>query len=278
MTKINRQERLKQITEKLENGVRDLFISDKYLTYLKVMSRFHRYSLNNQILIAIQKPDASLVAGYKTWQTKFSRTVKHGEKAIYILGPVSHQIEKEVILADGSTQKQEISYMTFRPVPVFSAEQTEGEELPTICQRLTGTVEGYKDLISKLEAVSPVPVSYEEIKGGANGYYHLLDKKIVIQSGMTQEMTVKTLIHEISHALLHDIDLGTDKDADRMTREIEAESTAYAVLQYLGIDSSDYSFGYIAGWSSDKDTKELKRSLEMIRSTADTIITGIEAA
>ena len=257
---------IKAITEQLEQGVKEVFTSDKYIEYLRFMSKFTSYSFNNTLLIFMQKPDASLVAGYKSWQQK-GRQVRKGEKGITILAPCPHK--KEIETEDG--EKQTISWTSFRAVSVFDVSQTDGDELPTGCvTKLTGSVEGYAELIAKLESVSPVSVSYENIKGTANGYYSHSEQRIVIQEGMSEAQTVKTLVHEISHAILHSEE-GEEKDADRRTREVQAESVAYTVCNMLGLDSSDYSFGYVAGWSSTREIKELNESMEVIRKTAKDI-------
>lgn len=266
------KERIKEITEKLEQGVQDVFTSDNYLQFLQTMSKFHNYSFGNCLLIAMQKPEATLVAGYKAWQTKFKRQVRKGEKAIQILAPVPKKYKKEVVLEDGTTEEQEVKYTGFTVTNVFDISQTDGEEIPAFIHKLDEDVEGYEDLLQKLQDVSPVPVTFEDIKGTASGFFHTLEKKIVVQSGMPQAQTVKTLVHEIAHSIMHDKEDGTDKEADRRTKEVQAESVAYVVNQYLGLDTSDYSFGYVAGWSTGKDTKELKASLDLIRKTAHDII------
>lgn len=264
---------IKAITEQLEQGVKEVFTSDKYIEYLRFMSKFTSYSFNNTMLIFLQKPDASLVAGYKSWQQK-GRQVRKGEKGITILAPCPHK--KEVETEDG--EKQTISWTSFRAVSVFDVSQTDGEELPTGCvTKLTGEVEGFTELIEKLESVSPVSVSYENIKGSANGYFSNAEKRIVIQEGMSQQQTVKTLVHEISHAILHDSEEGEEKEAGRNTREVQAESVAYTVCSMLGLDTSDYSFGYVAGWSSTREIKELNESMEVIRKTAKDIADKLAA-
>ena len=265
---------IKVITEQLEQGVKDIFPSEKYIEYLNFMSKFTNYSFNNIILILMQKPDASLVAGYKAWQNKFNRQVKKGEHGITILAPCPHK--KEIETEDGETR--EIIWTSFRAVKVFDVSQTDGEELPAGCvETLTGEVENYTELIKKLESVSPVPVTYENIDGGANGYFSNTEKRIVIQEGMSEAQTVKTLVHEISHAILHDRENGEEKEADRNTREVQAESVAYTVCSMLGLDTSDYSFGYVAGWSTGKEIKELNASMEVIRQTAKDITDRLAA-
>lgn len=269
---------IKEITEKLEQGVVEVFQGDNYKKYLEIMGRFHNYSFNNCILIAMQKPEATLVAGFKSWQTNFKRNVKKGEKAIKILAPIPHKFKKEIETENGEKEIKEIKYATFRAISVFDVSQTEGEELPTICEKLTGDVEGFKEIIKKLENVSPVPISYEAINGEANGYYSFITNSITVSSDLSEQQTVKTLIHEISHSILHNQETGAEKDADKSTKEIQAESVAYTVCSWLGLDTSDYSFGYVASWSENKEVKELQASMDIIRKTACKIIEGIERA
>ena len=258
------------------------------------MSKFHNYSFNNTMLIAMQKPDATLVAGFKAWQKNFDRHVKKGEKGIRILAPAPYKIKEEQekldpvtgeVMLDKNgmpiTEEVEIKIPAFRVVPVFDVLQTDGKELPDIgVNELSGSVEDYEDFMQALTEVSPVTITYEDIDGEAKGYFHTTDHRIAIQEGMSQSQTVKTAIHEVAHAKLHDREQNQDIDAvldkDRNTKEVEAESVAYTVCQHFGIDTSDYSFGYIAGWSSDRDMKELKSSLDTIRKTASELITGIE--
>ena len=288
------KQKVQEITEKLEQGIKEFFESEKYKTYLNTMSKFHNYSFNNTMLIAMQKPDATLVAGFKAWQKDFDRHVKKGEKGIRILAPAPYKIKEEQekldpvtgeIMLDKNgmpvTEEVEIKIPAFRVVPVFDVSQTDGKELPDIgVNELSGSVEDYEDFMQALTEVSPVPITYEDIEGEAKGYFHTTDHRIAIQEGMSQSQTVKTAIHEVAHAKLHDREQNQDIDAvldkDRNTKEVEAESVAYTVCQHFGIDTSDYSFGYIAGWSSDRDMKELKSSLDTIRKTASELITGIE--
>lgn len=271
-----RIERVNEITAKLEQGVKDVFTSERYINYLTTMSKFHRYSYRNCLLIAMQCPNASHVASYTGWQKNFNRQVRHGEKAIKILAPRPYTVTKNVILADGSTEEQEVEITKFSVANVFDFSQTDGEPLPTICEKLTGKVDGYKELIEKLTDISPVPVEYEDIDG-ANGYFNFVEHRIALDRKLSEVHTLKTLIHELSHAILHNKEDGAEMDADRETKEVQAESVAYVVSQYLGIDTSEYSFGYVASWSSGKDTQELTASLEIIKNTAETIIKGIEA-
>ena len=288
-------EKLKEITDRLEQGITELFDSERYKEYLRVMSKFHNYSFNNTLLIAMQKPDASLIAGFSAWKNNFGRNVMKGQKGIKILAPSPFKIKKEMekidpqtgkafIGKDGKpvTEEKEITIPAFKVVSVFDVSQTEGKEIPDIAvNMLTGDVEHYKDVFAALEKTSPVPVGFEKIEGGAHGYYHLEDKRIALDEGMSELQTLKTLIHEIAHAKLHDIDLNAPKDeqqphVDRRTREVEAESVAYTVCQHYGLDTSDYSFGYVAGWSSGRELSELKSSLETIRSAAAEIINSID--
>lgn len=288
-------EKLKEITDRLEQGIAELFDSERYREYLKVMSKFHNYSFNNTLLIAMQKPDASLVAGFSAWKNNFGRNVMKGQKGIKIIAPSPFKIRQEVEKIDPHTQKpiigkdgkpvteeKEIKIPAYKVVSVFDVSQTEGKELPDIAvDELTGDVDRYKDFFAALEKTSPVPIAFENIEGGSHGYYHLEDKRIAINEGMSELQTLKTTIHEIAHAKLHDIDLNAPKDeqqprVDRRTREVEAESVAYTVCQHYGLDTSDYSFGYVAGWSSGRELSELKSSLETIRSAAAEIINSID--
>ena len=288
-------DKLKEITDRLEQGITELFESERYKEYLRVMSKFHNYSFNNTLLIAMQKPDASLVAGFSSWKNNFGRNVMKGEKGIKIIAPspftVKQEVEKTdpqtgkpVIGKDGKpvTEEKEIKVPAYKVVSVFDVSQTEGRELPDIAvNELTGDVDRFKDFFAALEQASPVPVGFEKIEGGAHGYYHLEEKRIAIDEGMSDLQTLKTAIHEIAHAKLHDIDLNAPKEeqkprVDRRTREVEAESVAYTVCQHYGLDTSDYSFGYVAGWSSGKELAELRGSLETIRSTAAEMINAID--
>ena len=288
-------EKLKEITDRLEQGIAELFDSERYREYLKVMSKFHNYSFNNTLLIAMQKPDASLVAGFSAWKNNFERNVMKGQKGIKIIAPSPYKIKQEMQKIDPHTQKpiigkdgkpvteeKEITIPAYKVVSVFDVSQTEGKELPDIAvDELTGDVDRYKDFFAALEKTSPVPIAFENIEGGSHGYYHLEDKRIAINEGMSELQTLKTAIHEIAHAKLHDIDLNAPKDeqqphVDRRTREVEAESVAYTVCQHYGLDTSDYSFGYVAGWSSGRELSELKSSLETIRSAAAEIINSID--
>ena len=288
-------EKLKEITDRLEQGITELFDSERYKEYLKVMSKFHNYSFRNTVLIAMQKPDASLVAGFSAWKNNFGRNVIKGQKGIKIIAPSPYKVKQEmkkidphtqqpIIGKDGKpvTEEKEITIPAYKVVSVFDVSQTEGRELPDIAvNELTGDVERYRDFFAALEKTSPVPIGFEQIPGSSHGYYHLEDKRIAIDEGMSEIQTLKTAIHEIAHAKLHDIDLNAPENEqqphiDRRTREVEAESVAYTVCQHYGLDTSDYSFGYVAGWSSGRELSELKSSLETIRSAAAEIINSID--
>ena len=288
----NSADRMKEITDRLETGIQELFESERYKAYLTSMAKFHSYSFNNTLLIAMQ--GGQLVAGYNKWRDDFHRNVKKGEKAIKILAPAPFKAKKEVpkldaqgkqvIGRDGKpvTEVQEVQVPAFKIVSVFDVSQTEGEPLPSLgVEELTGGVEQYQDFFKALEQTSPVPIGFEDIPGGSHGYYHLTEKRIAIQEGMSELQTVKTAIHEIAHSKLHAIDpeaTPAEQAArpDSRTREVQAESVAYAVCQHYGLDTSDYSFGYVAGWSSGKDLQELRASLETIRATAHELITAID--
>lgn len=291
-----KREQIKEITDKLDAELKSFVDSDKFKSYLKTMSKFHNYSFNNTILIAMQKPDASLVAGFRAWETNFNRHVKKGEKGIKILAPAPFKknIEQEkvdpdtkmpIYDADGNVKKEvvQITVPSYKVATVFDVSSTEGEPLPQIgVDELTGNVEGYKDLIVAIKNIAPVPVEMAEIDSGAKGYFSPSEQKIVINEGMSELQTLKTLIHETAHSLLHDKDgskiegLDDTEKKTRNSKEVEAESVAYTVCEYFGIDTSDYSFGYIAGWVRTLELMELKESMETIRKTASHVISGIE--
>ena len=287
----NSADRMKEITDRLETGIQELFESERYKAYLTSMAKFHSYSFNNTLLIAMQ--GGQLVAGYNKWRDDFHRNVKRGEKGIKILAPAPYKVKKEVPKLDEQgqpvmdkdgkplTEVQETQVPAFKIVSVFDVSQTEGEPLPSIgVDELAGNVEQYEDFFKALEQTSPVPMAFEDIPGGSHGYYHLTEKRIAIQENMSELQTLKTAIHEIAHAKLHAIDPEAPlteqaNRPDSRTREVQAESVAYVVCQHYGLDTSDYSFGYVAGWSSGKDLKELRASLETIRATAHELITTI---
>ena len=287
------KQKVKEITDKLEEGLKELFESEKYKSYLSTMSKFHNYSFNNTLLIALQRPDATLVAGYQAWQRNFNRHVNKGERGIRILAPAPYKIKEErdkldpvtgevVLDKDGmpQTEEVEIKIPAFRAVSVFDVAQTDGEPIPELeAKELLSTVEGYEDFIKAITFVAPVPVSFEDIPGDSKGFFRPTEKRIAVREGMSESQTLKTMVHETAHSMLHDKEVNKDILApakDRNTKEVEAESIAYTVCQHFGIDTSEYSFGYIAGWSSGHDMRELKSSLDTIRRTASELITGIE--
>jgi antirestriction protein ArdC len=285
-------EKVKEITARLEQGIQAIFDSDRYKEFLNAMSKFHDYSVNNTILIAMQ--GGNLVKGYTQWQKEFGRQVKAKEKGIKIFAPAPYKVKQQLDKIDPDTKKpmldsdgkrikeeKEFTVPSFKVVTVFDVSQTEGKEFPDISVKpLLADVEQYEDFFAALEKTSPVPIAFEQIDSGANGYYHLQDKRIAIKEGVSELQAVKTAIHEIAHAKLHDVDLNAPKEeqarASSRTREVEAESVAYTVCQHFGLDTSDYSFGYVAGWSSGKELPELKTSLETIQKTAKELITEIE--
>ena len=285
-------DKVKEITARLEQGIQAVFDSDRYKEFLTAMSKFHDYSLNNTILIAMQ--GGNLVKGYSQWQKEFDRHVKSGEKGIKIFAPAPYKVKKLVDKIDPDTRKpildsegktvkeeKEVTVPAFKVVTVFDISQTEGKEFPDLSVKpLLADVEQYEDFFAALEKASPVPIAFEQITNGANGYFSLTDKRIAIKEGVSELQAVKTAIHEIAHAKLHDVDLNAPPEqqnrVDRHTREVEAESVAYTVCQHFGLDTSDYSFGYVAGWSSGKEMTELKASLETIQATAKELITEIE--
>ncbi len=289
-----RADQLKEITERLEQGVKDIFTSEMYTKYLLTMSKFHNYSFNNTLLIAMQRPDATLVAGYNAWKNKFNRYVKKGEKGIQIIAPapVKEREEREKIDKDtgltvlNENGEPEIEVVErviprFRVTTVFDYAQTDGEPLPTLeVNELTARVKDYTLLKEAIEQVSPVPIRFGEIEGSAKGYYSHMDKEICVRADMGESQTIKTMIHEVAHAMLHDNDQMKQRgeEKDQLTKETEAESIAFTVCSALGIDTSDYSFPYVASWASGKELKELKDSMDTIRLTAADFLEKLETA
>lgn len=274
------------IMQNLETGIAELFTSERYQDYLKTMSKFHNYSFNNTLLIAMQRPDATLVTGYRNWQS-MGRQVKKGEKGITIIAPapikrkkeqtVLDQDQKPVIGPDGKpkTEEVEITLPCFKAITVFDIEQTTGEPIQTLAPEiLTAAVEDFDLFLQAIREISPVPIRFDAIEGSANGYYHNLNKEIVIKKDMSQSQTLKTAIHETAHARLHDREIMESQgiEKDRLTKEVEAESVAYCVCSAFELDTSEYSFPYIAGWSSGKEMRELKSSMDVIRKTAGEMI------
>ena len=289
-----RADQLKEITERLEQGVKDIFTSEMYTKYLLTMSKFHNYSFNNTLLIAMQRPDATLVAGYNAWKNKFNRYVKKGEKGIQIIAPapVKEREEREKIDKDtgltvlNENGEPEIEVVErviprFRVTTVFDYAQTDGEPLPTLeVNELTARVKDYTLLKEAIEQVSPVPIRFGEIEGSAKGYYSHMDKEICVRADMGESQTIKTMIHEVANAMLHDSDQMKQRgeEKDQLTKETEAESIAFTVCSALDIDTSDYSFPYVASWASGKELKELKDSMDTIRLTAADFLEKLETA
>ncbi len=282
-------DKVKEALEKLEKGIDEVCNSEKYLNYLKFLSKFHRYSYNNCIMIFLQFPDATLVAGYNAWK-KMGRTVKRGEKGIQILAPVPYKVkvedEDDKPLAEGEIEElsstdngQTVIRTFFKPVYVFDVSQTEGKEIETPASELKGDVKDFDTIFECIKSLATVPVEFEDIPGTTKGYYSRTKQKIAIKNGMSQEQTLKTLVHELTHSRLHCDDKPEDNpDSNRrQIEEVEAESVAYVVCSYLGIDTGDYSFAYVDGWSS-RDRRELKGSLSLISRTADQIIKEYEDA
>ena len=279
--KQTKDEKIKELTEKLEEGIKSVFASSKYREYLTVMSKFHSYSFNNSILILMQKPDARYVAGYRTWES-LNRHVKKGEKGITILAPNPHRMTKEVTVinpetgqpkldAEGKQMKEQkqIIYASFRPITIFDVSQTEGEPLSELVTELKKKALNYPLLMNIIKSTSPVPIRFESWEGLAKGYYNRTSDEIVIKDGMSESQTLKTALHETAHSILH-ADKKNPKDP--ATKEIEAESVAFIVCNHFGIDTSDYSFAYLASWSSSKELPELRASLKTIQTTAHDLI------
>lgn len=282
------KERVNALLGQLEDGISSLFESDKYKEYLKVMSKFHNYSFNNLMLIYMQKPDATNIAGYTSWDKSFHRHVKKGEKAIKIIAPEFFKREVETVKKDeaGSviydkegkpvTEKKVQEYVTYKITNVFDISQTEGQDLPTLTHKLNADVADYKKIVEAIKKVSSVPITIKSYEGSSNGYYDIEKKEIVVQKSMSEAQIIKTMLHEVAHSILHDKEAGECKDADGQTKEVQAESIAYCVANYIGIDTSDYSFGYVAGWSNNKELDELKSSLNIINKTAAKLINDID--
>lgn len=282
--------KIQDITNQLEQGVKELFESERYKTWLKTMSKFHSYSLNNTLLIYMQKPEATHVAGYQAWQKQFGRQVRKGEESIRILAPVPYKVTQEIEKIDPQTgkvikdpqgnpiyEKKEVLKTGFKAVSVFDVSQTEGRELPTLgVSMLKNDVKNYDVLLQALLKSTPVPVDFKEIDGAGFGYYSSSENRIAIKPGLPQAQTVKTLIHEMAHQKMHGTDQKESEQLGRSQKEIEAEAVAYTLCQHYGIDSSDYSFAYIAGWSKGKDTTELRASLDRIRHESSSIITDVD--
>lgn len=269
-------EKMKQTLDKLEDGVMEFFTSEKYITYLQVMSKFHTYSANNQVLIAMQMPEATAVAGYNSWIRNFDRHVKRGEKSITILAPmkVKIKIDTDRRDADGKIIQEERETIKFRPVSVFDVSQTEGKPLPQIISELAGNVSRYEQLLDAARQAAPYPIEIRAVEGSAKGWCNFTQEKIIIKEGMSEAQTLKTAFHETAHARIH----AGDTDKSREQKEVEAESIAYVVCNHFGLDTSDYSFGYVATWAGRQDINLLKQSMQTISQTAKAIITDVERA
>lgn len=299
--KQNPKERLKEITDSIETGIKELFESDKYKSYLQTMSRFHKYSLNNTILISMQKPDATLVAGFNKWRDGFSRHVKKGEKGIKIIAPTPYKIKEQrekldpqtkapILDASGKVQTEEVEVQIpmYRVVSVFDVSQTYGEPLPTLASNLTGNVEQFEVFMEAIKRTASVPIEIKPMPDNTDGYYHTEDKRIAIREGMSEVQTVSAVIHEVAHSLLHNREMEKElqaqqdenakpvKPKDRNTEEVEAESISFAVCSYYGIQTAENSLGYIASWSKGRELAELRASLETINKTSSELISGID--
>ena len=285
-----RKKEMDAITTKLEKGVKDIFSSDNYKDYLNFCAKLPRYSVNNQILIMMQKPDATMCQSFTGWKD-MNRHVIKGEKGIRILAPAPYKMEREqdkldsngkaILDKDGEPVKEkvEVTINAFKPVSTFDVSQTDGDPIPSLgIAELTGSVDGYKTLLNAVTDVVPVPITFENIESGAKGYFHLEDNRIAVQEGMSEAQTLKTIIHEAAHQVLHSKDAqeASGEKKSKNQKETEAESVAYVVCQHYGIDTSDYSFGYVASWSEGKEVPELKASLDTIRRTAADFITKID--
>lgn len=285
-----RKQEMDQMAEKLEAGVKDVFRGENYKAYLDFCAKMPRYSINNQILIMMQKPDATMCQSFTGWK-EMGRFVKKGEKGIRVMAPAPYKVEREqdkldasgkpVMDADGESVKEtvEVKINAFKPVSTFDISQTEGEPIPQLgVDELVGSVDGYATLMEAIKQASPVPITFEQIESGAKGYFHVEENRIAIQEGMSEAQTVKTALHEASHATLHSKEaMSADSNKkSRSQKECEAESVAYVVCQHYGVDTEEYSFPYVAGWSSDKEVPELKASLDMIRRAAADLIVKID--
>ena len=284
----DKNEKIKELTEKLHEGIKNLFESDRYKDYLQTMAKFHNYSFNNTILIWSQRPDATAVAGYRAWQTKFERYVKPGSKGIMIYEPAyfKRTLKEKVLDQDGNPMKDqdgnfitrnvEHTFPTFKIGYVYAFEDTNGKPLPSIVSIVDKEVSNYNAIMDALRKISPAPIRFDNITNGANGYYDLLKREIVIKENLPDAQKLKTTIHEVAHSLLHDKVDGLDLEATKREMEVSAESVAFVVSSWLGVSTSEYSFGYVAGWSATQELIELQRKMEVIRSTANKIITSLD--
>ncbi|MBT9153159.1 MAG: hypothetical protein DDT35_01388 [Firmicutes bacterium] len=277
------KDKVKELTHKLEQGIKDVFTSERWKQHLSTAAKFHKYSYGNVVLISQQRPGATAVAGFNTWKNTFGRTVNKGEKGIAILAPMSYKYdaEREVLDGDGNKTKETVTHagLRFRAAYVFDVSQTSGKELPRLVDELQASVTDYESLLTTLKAAALFPVEFKDIAGSANGYCSFAEEKIVVKKDMSEAQTLKTLLHEMVHAELHNRKMGLTPEArlnDRNTEEVEAESIAYMVGSYLGIDSSEYTFGYVAAWSKGKDLPELRASLSTIQTHSHNMIEKIQ--
>lgn len=288
MERKDRNEKIAELTEKLQTGIQELYDSDKYRDYLRAMAKFHNYSFNNSLLIWAQRPDATAVAGYRGWQTKFGRTVNPGSKGIMIYEPASYKRTLREVVTDENgnpvldqdgnkiTAAVERTIPTFKVGYVFAFEDTSGEPLPSIISIVDKDVSNFNEIVDAIQRVSPAPIRFDAIEGSTNGYYDLQKREIVVKDTLPEAQKIKTAVHEVAHSILHDKIDGLDQEATKREMEVSAESVAFVVCNYLGLDTSDYSFGYVGGWSAGKELKELQAKMEIIRKAADTIISGLE--
>ena len=275
-TREQRKAELDEAMERLDRGVRDVFESGRWAEYLRVMSRFHRYSANNSLLIAMQMPEATAVASYTDWKRKFGRQVRKGERGIRILAPVRYRRKVE----DEDGDEAVVEHLAgFRLASTFDVSQTDGDPLPEIAELIDGTVGRYEQVMLAIGKAAPVPIGFEEMPAGVNGFFSRAERRIAIRPGMSQAQTVKTAIHELAHSRMHDFDMSlpTEDLPDRGTREVQAESVAFVVASHYGLDTGDYSFGYVASWASGRELDELKASMDAIRKAAHSIIEDIDA-
>lgn len=287
-------EKVQELLKRIETGSKEVFTSENYQNFLRTMSKFHRYSVRNCILISMQKPDATHVAGFHAWQKNFHRHVKKGEKGIQILGYMPHKFKERVPKTDqhgkpiydasGKPITEEIEHIIpyYRPVYVYDVSQTDGEPLPKLATELSGSVRQYTQLLTALRTVSPYPILFDDLSGysaNCHGYCSFSEQQIVIRENMPQEQTIKTIIHEMAHAVVHapQLNLPPEQKLDRQSCEVQAESIAFIVCNFLNIDSSDYTFPYIASWSSGYELKELQNSLQTIQTAANDLIEQISS-
>ncbi|MBQ8995709.1 MAG: hypothetical protein IJ091_07825 [Oscillospiraceae bacterium] len=271
---------LDEIMKALEDGVKDFMETDTYKAYLRAVGKFHNYSMNNVMLITMQRPDATLVAGYNTWKKSFNRNVKRGEKGLKIIAPMPVSVEKEEDRVDqyGNTYKEKVTVTVprFRAVTVFDVSQTDGDPLPDISpSELKDEVSNYGVFLKAVEKASDVPINYIDIEGTAKGYFNVANNEISVAKGMSESQTLKTLIHEIAHSVLHNKNNG-GVFIDTKTKEVQAESVAFSVCSHFGIDTSEYTFPYVTAWAGDKDLKTLRNSMDTIKDTASLLIHRIE--